>query len=160
MQWSLPDDTLTASITTRKTQSNLITSQLSMTDEFKGETIAPLTASTYASWSVEMEALERTEGLWKCTQFLTQDFMTTLGTLTLKEKYEIETKFDKALGTIQCFLNPTCKVCSKQPYCKKCLEDTQGSVGRKESYNKIYLLTLLYITKLEEGSLDVDGYIK
>ena len=127
MQWSLPDDTLTASITTRKTQSNLITSQLSMTDEFKGETIAPLTASTYASWSVEMEALERTEGLWKCTQFLTQDFMTTLGTLTLKEKDEIETKFDNALGTIQCFPG---QHCSRKPYCQRCLEDTQGSVGR------------------------------
>ena len=30
----------------------------------------------------------------------------------------------------------------------------------QESYNKIYLLTLLYTTKLEEGSLDVDGYVK
>jgi hypothetical protein len=30
----------------------------------------------------------------------------------------------------------------------------------QESYTKIYLLTLLYTTKLEEGSLDVDGYVK
>jgi len=80
-----------------------------MTDKFKGVTIAPLTTSTYASWSAEMEALLRAKGLWKCTQFLDEDFMTTLGTLTLKEKDEIETKFDKALGTIQCFLDPTCK---------------------------------------------------
>jgi len=35
--------------------------------------------------------------------------MTTLEPLTLKEKDEIETKFDKALETIQCFLHPTCK---------------------------------------------------
>jgi len=35
--------------------------------------------------------------------------MTTLETLTLKEKDEIETMFDKALGTIQLFLDPTCK---------------------------------------------------
>jgi hypothetical protein len=35
--------------------------------------------------------------------------MTTLGNLTLKEKNEIETKFDPALGTLQCFLGPTCK---------------------------------------------------
>jgi hypothetical protein len=35
--------------------------------------------------------------------------MTTLETLTLKEKDEMETKFDKALGNIQCFLDPTCK---------------------------------------------------
>jgi hypothetical protein len=30
----------------------------------------------------------------------------------------------------------------------------------QESYTKIYLLTLLYTTKLKEGSLDVDGYVK
>jgi hypothetical protein len=71
-----------------------------MTDEFKGVTIAPLTTSTYASWNVEMEALVRAKGLWKCTQVLTQDFMTTLGTLTLKEKDEIETTLDKALEPI------------------------------------------------------------
>ena len=58
-----------------------------------------------------MEALLRAKGLWKCTQVLAQDFMTTLEPLTLKEKAGIETKFDKALGTIQCFLD-------------------QGSVGR------------------------------
>jgi hypothetical protein len=29
----------------------------------------------------------------------------------------------------------------------------------QESYTKIYLVTLLYTTKLEEGSLDVDGYV-
>jgi hypothetical protein len=68
-----------------------------MTDEFKGVPVAPLTTSTYASWSTEMAALLRAKGLWKCTQVLAQVFMTTLGTLTLKEKYKIETKFDKAL---------------------------------------------------------------
>jgi len=61
------DDTLTVSIDT-KTQSKLMTSQLirpqlSMTDEFKGGTIAPLTASTHASWGVEMEALRRAKSL-------------------------------------------------------------------------------------------------
>ena len=64
------DDTLTVSINS-KTQSklktlHLIKLQLIMTDEFKGVTIAPLTTSTYASWSVEMEALLRAKGLWKC----------------------------------------------------------------------------------------------
>jgi hypothetical protein len=57
-----------------------------MTEELKGVSIAPLTLSTYASWSVEMEALLRAKGLWKCTQFHAQDFMTTLEPLTLKEK--------------------------------------------------------------------------
>jgi hypothetical protein len=80
--------------------SQLIRPQLSMTDEFKGVSIAPLTISTYASWSVEMEALLRVKDLWKCTQVLAQDFMKTLEPLTLKERDEIETKFDKALGTI------------------------------------------------------------
>jgi hypothetical protein len=58
---------------------------------------------------VEMEALLRAKGLWKCTQVLAQDVMTTLGTLIVKEKDEIETKFDKTLGTIQCFVDRTCK---------------------------------------------------
>ena len=53
--------------------SQLIRPQLSMTDDFKGVTIAPLTTFTYASWSVEMEALLRAKGLWKCTQVLAQD---------------------------------------------------------------------------------------
>ena len=53
-----------------------------MTDEFKGVTIARLTTSTYASWSVEMEALLRAKGLWKCTQFLDEDFMTTVAGLS------------------------------------------------------------------------------
>jgi len=80
-----------------------------MTDEFKGVSIALLTTSTYASRSVEMKALLRAKGLWKCTQVLAQDFMKTLEPLTLKERDEIESKFDKALGTIQFFLDPTCK---------------------------------------------------
>jgi hypothetical protein len=46
-----------------------------------------------------MEALLRAKGLWKCTQVLAQDFMKTWKSLTLKEKDEIETKSDKALGT-------------------------------------------------------------
>jgi hypothetical protein len=40
----------------------------------------------------------------------------TLGNPTLKEKNEIETKFGKALGTIQCFLDPTCKDIAYRPY--------------------------------------------
>jgi hypothetical protein len=54
-----------------------------------------------------------------------EDFMKTLEPLTLKERDEIETKFDKALGTIQCFLDPTCKEIARG-----CPEDTQGLVGR------------------------------
>jgi hypothetical protein len=131
-----------------------------MTDEFKGVTIAPLTTCTYSLWSVEMEALLKSKGLWKCTQVLAQDFMTTLGTLTLKDKDEIETKFDKALGTIQCFLDPTCKEIIRGSLTAKDVWKTlKDQLQGQESYTKIYLLTLLYTTKLEEGSLDVDGYI-
>jgi hypothetical protein len=49
-----------------------------MTEEFKEVTVAPPTASTYASWSVEVEALVRVKGLWKWTQVLAEDLMTTL----------------------------------------------------------------------------------
>jgi len=41
-----------------------------------------------------MEALLRAK---KCTQVLAQDFMTTLRTLTLKDKHEIETSSTKHL---------------------------------------------------------------
>jgi hypothetical protein len=74
---------VTVSISTQ-TQANLITSQLmrpqlSMTEDFKGVTITPLTISIYASWSVEIPALFRAKGLRKCTQVLAQEFMITLG---------------------------------------------------------------------------------
>ena len=68
-----------------------------MTDELKGVTITALNTSIYASWNVENEALLGAKGLQKCTQDLTQHPWTTLGTLTLKEKDEIKTKFEKAL---------------------------------------------------------------
>jgi hypothetical protein len=55
-----------------------------------------------------MEALLSAKSLSKCTRVLAQDFMITWGTLTLKEKDDVDTKFEKALGTIQCFLDSTC----------------------------------------------------
>jgi hypothetical protein len=131
-----------------------------MTHEFKGVSIAPLTTSTYVSWRVEMETLLRAKGLWKCTQVLAQDFMKTLESLTLKERDEIETKFDKALGTIQCFLDPTCKEIARGSLTAKAVWNTlKDQLEGQESYTKIYLLTLLYTTKLEEGSLAVDCYV-
>jgi hypothetical protein len=72
-----------------------------MTDEFKGVKIAPFKTFAYGSWRVKMEALLRAKALWKCTQ--------VLASLSLKEKDEIETNLDKALGTVQCFLDPTYK---------------------------------------------------
>jgi hypothetical protein len=131
-----------------------------MTDEFTRVSIAPVTSSTYASWSVEMEALLRAKSLWKCTQVLAQDFMTTLGTLTLKEKDEVNTKFDKALGTIQSFLDLTCKEIARGSLTAKDIWKTlKDMLEGQESCTKIYLLTLLYTTKLEGGSLDVYGYV-
>ena len=50
--------------------------------------------------------------------------------------------------------------CSRQSHCQRYLKDTPGSLGRAKPYTKIYLLTPLYTTKIEEGSLDVDGYVK
>jgi len=87
--------------------------------------------------------------------------MTTLGTLTLKEKDEIETKFDKALGTIQCFLDPTCKEIDRGSLTAKDVWKTlKDQLEGQEFYTMTSLLTLLYTTKLEEGSLDVDDYVK
>jgi len=87
--------------------------------------------------------------------------MMTLGILTLKEKDEIETKFDKALGTIQCFLNPTCKEMARGILTAKNVWKTlKDQLEGQESYTQIYSLTLLNTTKLEQGSLDVNGYVK
>jgi hypothetical protein len=87
--------------------------------------------------------------------------MTTLGTLTFKKKDEIETKFDKVLGTIQCFLDPTWKEIARGSLTAKDIwKALKDQLEGQESYIKIYLMTLLYTTKFEEGSLDVDGYVK
>ena len=102
-----------------------------------------------------MEALLRDKGLWKCTQVLAQDFMKTLEPLTLKER----DKIDKALGTIQCFLDSTCKDIARESLTAKDVWKTlKDQLEGQESYNKIYLLTLLYTTKLKEGPLEVDNY--
>ena len=85
--------------------------------------------------------------------------MTTLGTLTLKEKDEIENKLGKVLGTILFFLDPTCKEIARGSLTPKNIWKTlKNQLEGHESYTKIYLLILLYTTKLEEGSLDVNGY--
>jgi hypothetical protein len=71
--------------------------------------------------------------------------MTTLGTLTLKEKDEIETCKETARGSLTA---------------KDIWKTLKDQLEGQESYTKICLLTLLYTTKLKEGSLDVDGYVK
>jgi hypothetical protein len=86
--------------------------------------------------------------------------MTRLRTLTLKEKDEIETKFDRALGTIQCLIDPTCKEIARGGLTARDVWKTlKDLLEGQESYTKICLLTLLSTTKLEEESLDVDGYV-
>jgi hypothetical protein len=92
-----------------------------------------------------MEALLSAKGPWKCTQVLAQDFMTTLGALALKEN----------------FLDPTCKEIARgSPTPKDVWETLKDQLKGQESYTKLYYLPLLYMTKLEEGFLDVDGYVK
>ena len=87
--------------------------------------------------------------------------MTILGTLTLKEKDQIKTKFDKALGAIQCFLDPTCKeIAQERLTAKDAWKTLKDQLEGKESYTKIDSLTLVYTAKVEEGSLDVDGCVK
>ena len=47
--------------------------------------------------------------------------------------------------------------CSRKSSRERCLEDTQGSAGRARIlYQDLFTDTI----KLEEGSLDVDGYVK
>ena len=86
-----------------KTQCNLVTWKLIRPHLYVGRVQRSDNHSSYrlyyAEWSVGMEALLEARNLWKCTQVLAEDFMITLGTVTLKEKDEMETKFYKALGT-------------------------------------------------------------
>jgi len=120
-----------------------------MTDEFEGGVkITPQTIFSYASWSVEMKALLTTNSLWKCTQIFAECFMITLGALTLKEKDEIETKFDKALVSIECFLNSTSKMTAKAIVSDKKVSKTiKDQLKVQESYTKMYLRSC---SRLEE----------
>jgi len=121
-------------------------------------TIIRLTTSTSASWSVEMEVLVGVIVCCDCAQTFAQYFMTTLETLTLKEKDEIKTKLDNALGTIPCFLDPSCKDIARGNLTAKDVWETlKDYLEGPESDTKIYWMTLFYTTKVEEGSLDVDG---
>jgi len=80
--------------------------------------------------------------------------------LLSRRKTRSRTKFDKALGTIQCFLDPNCKETARCSLAAKDFWKTlEDQLEEQESSTKIYLLTLLYTNKLEEGSLDVDSYV-
>ena len=73
---------------------------------------------------------------------------------------------DQALGTIQCFLDPTCKEIDRGSLTAKDVWKTlKDQLEGQESYTEIYLLTLIYTTKLQEGSLvaiwrRLNGYVK
>jgi hypothetical protein len=102
-----------------------------------------------------------TSKLQRSLEMYAQEFMTSLGIRTLKEKDEIENKLGKVLGTILFFLDPTCKEIAGGSLTPKNIWKTlKNQLEGHESYTKIYLLILLYTTKLEEGSLDIDGYVK
>jgi hypothetical protein len=70
--------------------------------------------------------------------------MITFDSLTLKEKDEIQIKFDKALGTVQCFLDLTCKELDRGSPISKDVWDTL----KDQLDIKIRLMTPLCTTKL------------
>jgi len=89
-----------------------------------------------------METLVRPKGLRKGTQVLGQEFMLTLGTLILKYKDEIETRFDKILWTIHCFLDPTSKEIARGSLTMKDVWETlKDQLETQESRTQIDLLT-------------------
>jgi len=79
------------------------------------------------------------------------------GTLTLKEKDEIESKFYKARGTrgtTQCFLDPTCKEIARGSLTAKDVWETlKNQLERKDSYTKTHLLTFLCTLSRKEALL-------
>jgi hypothetical protein len=48
-----------------------------------------------------MEDLQSAKELWKCNEILAPEFMRNLGTLTVKQKDQIETMIDNAFRTLQ-----------------------------------------------------------
>jgi hypothetical protein len=59
------------------------------------------------------------------------------------------------------FPRSTCKEIARESLvAKEVWKTLKDQLKGQEPYTKIYLLTLLYTTKLDEGSLDVDGYVK
>jgi len=98
-------------------------------------------SSQRSSWSVEMEA---------------KDFHDNIGNSHSQGERRDRNQVGQSTWNYSTFprsnLHGDCK--------KNVWKTLKDQLKGQESYTKIYLLTLLYTTKLEEGSLDVDGYVK
>ena len=89
----------------------------------------------------------KSQFLWKCTQVIAQDFMKTLGSLTLRKT------ISKPSSTkhLELFLFPGSELkrdFSKQHHCLKCLRDTPGSVGRARVHLKLSEIVLMILMVL------------
>jgi len=112
-----------------------------MADEFKGVAIALL----------------RAKSLCKCTKFLAQDLLTTLELSLSRRKTRSRPSSTKHLELSNVF---SIQLARGRFTAKDVWKTLKDQLERQECYIKMYLLTLLYTTNLEEESLDVDGNVK
>ena len=109
---------------------------------------------SYVSWRLDIEGVLRAKGQWYCVQQTFEEVVVSmLGMLSEKEK------FDHPLGIALCNVDHTCKemirdCTSAQETWDYLKEQLEG----KERYTKIYLLQVLYNTRLYEKSLETDAY--
>ena len=89
----------------------------------------------------------------ECTQVLAQDFVTTLE-LSLSRRKTRSRANSKARGSIQCFLDPTCKEIARGSLTAKDVWETlKNQLERKDSYTKTHLLTFLCTLSRKEALL-------
>jgi len=115
------DDTSTVSIDS-KTRSNMITSQLIRPCLYDRRRSNPVTTSTYASWSVGMEALLRAQRIWKCTLIPRSGFHDNFGRSHCQEERRDSDQVRQSTWKSLVFV------------------DTQGSIGSARILNQ-YLFT-------------------
>jgi len=118
-----------------------------------------LTTMSNGSWRWDIKGVLRAKGQWHCAQQAYEEVVAMLGMLSEKEIFDLETQFHKALGTVLCNVDHTCKemirdCTSAQETWDYLKEQLEG----KERYTKIYLLQVLYNTRLYEKSLETDAY--
>jgi hypothetical protein len=125
-----------------------------------------LTTTTWSSWAPDMEAFLFSKGLGDFLSKTTSEIIAELNVdesdkLSKKQEYDFKISHDKALGHLRCLIDSNCKeiirACSTV---KEAWTMLQEQLEGKETYNKIYLLTLAFASNLPEGNLDVDTYVK
>jgi gag-polypeptide of LTR copia-type len=135
-------------------------------EEGSSSKVDVLTTTTWSTWAPDMEAFLFSKGLGDFLSRTTCEIIESLNVdendkLTKKQEYDIRISHDKALGHLRCLIDSNCKeIIRSSTSVKEAWRTLQEQLEGKETYNKIYLLTLAFASNLPEGNLDVDTYVK